>query len=90
MATETMIETHDLRREILLSPVWSVRSMLPERQYLETTEAIGKEALEKTGRRLTLAIVDDVWADYLANVVELRGRDTFRFRGTVAIRSTSS
>jgi len=66
-------ETHDLRREILLSPVWSVRSMLPERQYLELTEAIGKEALEKTGRRLTLAIVDDVWADYLANVAELKG-----------------
>ena len=66
-------ETHDLRREILLSPVWSVRSMLPEREYLELTEAIGKEVLEKTGRQLTLAIVDDLWADYLANVAELKG-----------------
>ena len=46
--------------------------MLPERQYLELTQAIGKEVLEKTGRQLTLAIVDDLWADYLANVAELK------------------
>ena len=25
------------------------------------------------GRQLTLAIIDEVWADYLANVAELRG-----------------
>jgi len=34
---------------------------------------VSKEALETAGRRIALAVVDDVWADYLANVAELRG-----------------
>jgi preprotein translocase subunit SecA len=29
--------------------------------------------VETAGRRITLAIVDEIWADYLANVAELRG-----------------
>ncbi len=29
--------------------------------------------LEQAGRELALAILDDLWADYLANVAELRG-----------------
>jgi preprotein translocase subunit SecA len=66
-------EMHGLRREILLSPNWSLRSMVPEEQYLELTRSVGKEALEQTGRQLALAIVDDLWADYLANVAELKG-----------------
>ena len=65
-------EVYSLRREILLSPGWSVRSMLPEEQYGELIEAIGVEALETAGRQLALAIIDDLWADYLANVNELR------------------
>ncbi len=66
-------EMHGLRREILLSPNWSLRSMVPEGQYLELTQSVGKETLEKTGRQLALAIVDDLWTDYLANVAELKG-----------------
>jgi preprotein translocase subunit SecA len=66
-------EMYDLRRAILLSPNWSLRSMLPEGQYLELIQSVGKETLEKTGRQLALAIVDDLWADYLANVAELKG-----------------
>jgi preprotein translocase subunit SecA len=66
-------EIYDLRREILLSPNWSLRSMVPEGQYLELIQSVGKETLEKTGRQLALAIVDDLWADYLANVAELKG-----------------
>jgi preprotein translocase subunit SecA len=66
-------EIYDLRREILLSPNWSLRSMVPEGQYLELTRFVSKENLEKTGRQLALAIVDDLWADYLANVAELKG-----------------
>jgi preprotein translocase subunit SecA len=62
-------EMYGLRREILLSPNWSVGAMVPEQQYLELTQSVGKEALEKTGRHLALAIVDD----YLANVAELKG-----------------
>jgi preprotein translocase subunit SecA len=66
-------EVYTLRREILLSPGWSIASMLPEEQYVELAQAVGKDALETAGRRLALAILDDVWADYLANVAELRG-----------------
>jgi preprotein translocase subunit SecA len=29
--------------------------------------------VERAGRRLALAVIDDLWADYLANVAELRG-----------------
>ena len=75
---ESVIEHHrrevcGMRREILLSPDWSVASMLPEEQYGELRQAVGEDALETAGRRLALAVVDDVWADYLANVAELRG-----------------
>ena len=47
--------------------------MAPDEQYCELIRAIGKDALEQAGRQLVLAIVDDLWADYLANVAELRG-----------------
>jgi preprotein translocase subunit SecA len=66
-------EMHGLRRKILLSPNWSLRSMVPEGQYLELTQSVSEETLEKTGRQLALAVVDDLWADYLANVTELKG-----------------
>jgi len=66
-------DVYGLRREILLSPGWSVASMLPEERYGELREAVGADALERAGRGLTLAVIDDVWADYLANVAELRG-----------------
>ena len=47
--------------------------MLPEEQYGDLLGAAGKDAVETAGRRLALAILDDLWADYLANVAELRG-----------------
>jgi preprotein translocase subunit SecA len=75
---ESLIEHHrrevqSLRREVLLSPSWSVASMLPEAQYGDLLGAAGKDAVETAGRRIALAILDDLWADYLANVAELRG-----------------
>jgi preprotein translocase subunit SecA len=75
---DSAIENHrrevcEFRREILLSPGWSVRSMLSEEQYCELSKAIGSESLEQAGRQLTLAVIDELWADYLANVAELRG-----------------
>ena len=66
-------EVYGLRREVLLSPGWSVGSMLSEEQYGELIQAAGPDALERAGRRLALAVIDDLWADYLANVAELRG-----------------
>jgi preprotein translocase subunit SecA len=66
-------EVYSLRREVLLSLGWSIASMLPEPQYRELIEAAGKDAVETAGRRLALAVLDDLWADYLANVAELRG-----------------
>jgi preprotein translocase subunit SecA len=75
---ESVIEHHrrdvyDLRRKILLSTDWSIASMLSEEQYSELVESAGNDALEAAGRRLALAVIDDLWADYLANVAELRG-----------------
>jgi len=66
-------EVCSLRREILMSPGWSLRSIVPEEQYSDLIQAAGKDALERAGRQLALAIIDDLWADYLANVAELRG-----------------
>ena len=66
-------EVHTLRREVLLSPDWSIASMLPEEQYREIVAAANPEAVESAGRCLTLAVIDDLWADYLANIAELRG-----------------
>ncbi|MGA8026663.1 MAG: accessory Sec system translocase SecA2 [Bryobacteraceae bacterium] len=66
-------EVYELRREILLSKEWSIASMLSEEQYRDLSERVGKDAVEAAGRRLALAVIDDVWADYLANVAELRG-----------------
>ncbi len=47
--------------------------MLPEEQYRELAEAAGEDAVQTAGRRLALGVIDDLWADYLANVAELRG-----------------
>ena len=66
-------DMYQMRREVLLSPGWSVSSMLGDVQYAELVEAAGTEAVERAGREITLAIIDDVWADYLANVADLRG-----------------
>ncbi|HEY3452977.1 MAG TPA: hypothetical protein VGK64_00125 [Bryobacteraceae bacterium] len=62
-----------LRREILLSPEWRIASMLPEERYAELRQAVPESVLENDGRRLALAVIDDLWADYLASVAELRG-----------------
>ena len=66
-------EVHSLRREGLLSPDWSIASMLPEQQYSELVAATSPNAVESAGRSLALAVIDDLWADYLANIAELRG-----------------
>lgn len=67
-------EMHELRREILLSAEWSVSSFARDpAAYRKLVEAAGELAVEKAAREMALAIIDDVWADYLANVAELRG-----------------
>ena len=66
-------EVHALRREILLSPEWSIASMLSEDRYTELRQAVPESVLETAGRGLALAVIDDLWADYLASVAELRG-----------------
>ncbi len=52
---------------------WSIAEFLPEELYSNMTEAVGAEELEKGGQKVALAVLDDLWADYLANVAELRG-----------------
>jgi preprotein translocase subunit SecA len=66
-------DVYELRREVLLSPEWSIASILPEEQYLQLTKNIYRDVVETAGRKLALAAIDDLWADYLANVAELRG-----------------
>lgn len=66
-------EMYEMRREVLLAPGWSVASMLPEDQFRGLVGLAGADAVESAGRRITLAVIDEVWADYLANVAELRG-----------------
>jgi preprotein translocase subunit SecA len=62
-----------LRREVLVAPGWSIASLLSEERYGGLVKAAGRDAVERAGRRLALAVIDDLWADYLANVAELRG-----------------
>jgi preprotein translocase subunit SecA len=66
-------EVYSLRREVLLSPDWSIASMLSEEQFREVVAAAGTEAVETAGRMLALSVIDDLWSDYLANIAELRG-----------------
>jgi preprotein translocase subunit SecA len=66
-------DVHRLRREILLSTDWSIASMLSEEQYSELVGAVNPDAVESAGRVLAMAVIDDLWADYLANIAELRG-----------------
>ena len=47
--------------------------MLSEEQYGELVGAANREAVETAGRLLALSVIDDLWADYLANIAELRG-----------------
>ena len=65
-------EIHALRREMLLSSTWSVGSVLSDDQYAGFVEAAGQEAVEQAGRAIALAVLDDLWADYLANVSEVK------------------
>jgi preprotein translocase subunit SecA len=62
-----------MRREALVSPEWSVAAMLPEEEYSALVAEAGVEAVERGGRQVTLAAIDEIWSDYLANVTELRG-----------------
>ena len=64
---------HALRREVLLAPAWSIRSILPEEQYAALIDVCGLDAIERAGREVVLAIIDELWSDYLANIAELRG-----------------
>lgn len=67
-------EMHETRREVLLSPEWSVSSFVSDTEiYRKLADAVGGHAVEAAGREMALAIIDDVWSDYLANVAELRG-----------------
>ena len=64
------------RRRVLFSPEWSVTELLAEEDkgsYAALLREAGAEAADRACRELTLAILDDVWSDYLANVAELRG-----------------
>ncbi len=76
---DTAVEYHrrqmyEMRREILLSPEWSVSSCARDAgAFEELVEAAGEQAVETAGREMALAIIDDVWSDYLSNVTELRG-----------------
>jgi preprotein translocase subunit SecA len=66
-------EVWKLRRDVLLAPEWSVASLLPEELYERCLLEATPEEMTRAGRKLTLALIDDLWSDYLANIAELRG-----------------
>jgi preprotein translocase subunit SecA len=66
------LDTWRLRREVLLSPDWSVSSLLSAELFEEWTGKASPDALNAAGRPLALALIDDLWADYLAAIAELR------------------
>lgn len=72
-------EVQALRREILLSADWNPLTLLrpdeePCDSYNTLVEAAGSEsAVRAATRQLALHLIDDLWADYLANIAELRG-----------------
>ena len=64
---ETVIEHHrnevySLRREVLLSPDWSIASMLSEEQFRDLVAAAGAEVIETAGRMLAFSVIDDLWS----------------------------
>lgn len=65
-------DAYAMRRRVLVSAEWSVAEMLPEEQYASFVDAAGLETVEREGRRIALATIDEVWADYLANEADLR------------------
>jgi preprotein translocase subunit SecA len=66
-------EVYALRREVLLSDSWRVASLLPEDHDWGALAGLDARVVQAAARRLVLAVIDDLWADYLANVAELRG-----------------
>jgi preprotein translocase subunit SecA len=66
-------EVYEFRKQVLLSHEWSIRSILPEEQYSKLAQSLATSSLEEAGREITLAVIDEVWADYLASVAELKG-----------------
>jgi preprotein translocase subunit SecA len=46
--------------------------MLTEERYGELARRAAPAELERAGRQAALAVLDDLWADYLANVGELK------------------
>ena len=75
---ESVLEHHrrevwQLRRKILADGEWNIASLLSAELYEQWCEKVGAEALKAAGRTVALALLDDLWADYLANIAELRG-----------------
>jgi preprotein translocase subunit SecA len=72
-------EVQRLRREILLSPDWNPLTLLrPDEEPCEAYDALIESgavvpAVRAATRQLALHLIDDLWADYLANIAELRG-----------------
>lgn len=71
-------EVQTLRREILLSEEWNPLTLLrpdeePCEPYNALVNAAGETEVRAATRRHALHVIDDLWADYLANVSELRG-----------------
>jgi preprotein translocase subunit SecA len=74
---EGMIEQHRrevyrFRREILVSTHWRLSSRISPAQYEHLTERFGERVLEEAGREIALALLEELWSDYLASVSELK------------------
>ena len=79
-------EMYEMRREVLLSPEWSVQRCWRTSSIVNWWKRRVVDAVETPGGVIALAIIDEVWADYLANVAELRGGMIWTFVWAAAIR----
>lgn len=66
-------EVRAFREQVLLSPEWSIESLIDDEQFEELSRQVERETLEQVGRQAALACLDDLWADCIASIAELRG-----------------
>jgi preprotein translocase subunit SecA len=66
-------EVYAFRRNVLVSEEWTLRSRLSDEQYSALATRFGEDELERAGREIVLALLEELWADYLASVGDLKG-----------------
>jgi preprotein translocase subunit SecA len=64
---------HQRRRDVLMGEASSLLEIMDIELYDSLLAAVGPERLLEAERQIELAKIDELWAEYLAEVTELRG-----------------